>query len=190
MILSSPETLINMCLISNHPGKITSWCEQFSLTQVITEPINYTETSSSLIDLVLVVIKHMLYEAVLVTYSYIKTYDITILFLEFLTSQNLNGSLLLGVYGATNRITNLLRENTDWVVDINTYAKDLLAGTCIPNKVVTIGQSDPPWITSHIKQLIRKRKSVYRKARRTGNLLDWHKFKQIRNTCISAIRDI
>ena len=37
--------------------KITSWCEQFSLTQVITEPTNYTETSSSLIDLVLVINK-------------------------------------------------------------------------------------------------------------------------------------
>ena len=34
--------------------KITSWCEQFSLTQVITDPTNYTETSSSLIDLILV----------------------------------------------------------------------------------------------------------------------------------------
>ena len=34
--------------------KLTSWGEQFSLTQVITEPTNYTESSSSLIDLVLV----------------------------------------------------------------------------------------------------------------------------------------
>ena len=34
--------------------KITSWCEQFSLATVITELTNFTETSSSLIDLVLV----------------------------------------------------------------------------------------------------------------------------------------
>ena len=34
--------------------KVTSCCEQFSLTQMINEPTHYTETSSSLIDLVLV----------------------------------------------------------------------------------------------------------------------------------------
>ena len=77
--------------------------------------------------------------------------------------------------------------NADWAaiqnVDINIYPKDLVekllepAGTCIPNKVVTIRPTDPSWITSHIKQLIRKHKRAYRKARRTG---DWHKFKQIR----------
>ena len=73
----------------------------------------------------------MLYQAGLVTHSYIKTYDITVLFLKFLTSQNLSGSLYPGVYDEQGNY-NSLREkvsNTDWVaiqnVDINIYAKYL-----------------------------------------------------------------
>ena len=97
---------------------------------------------------------------------------------------------------------NLLREkisNADWLAlqddDINAYAKSLieqlldLAGTCIPNKVVTIRPGDPPWITSRINLLIRKRKRAYRKARRTDNPSDWRKFKLIRDKGISAIRE-
>ena len=89
--------------------------------------------------------------------------------------------------------------STDWNVlkndDINTYAKGLidkllhLAEDSIPNKVITIRPTDPPWITSQIKRLIRKRKRAYRNAKRTQNPSDWYKFKQCRNKVISAIRE-
>ena len=89
--------------------------------------------------------------------------------------------------------------STDWNVlkndDINIYAKGLfdkllhLAEDCNPNKVITIRPTDPPWITSQIKRLIRKRKRAYRNAKRTQNPSHWYKFKQHRNKVTSAIRE-
>ena len=64
-----------------------------------------------------------------------------------------------------------------------------LAETCIPNKTVTIRPTDPPWITSHIKRLIRTRKRAYRKAKRTQDPSDWNKFKHFRNKITAAIRE-
>ena len=89
--------------------------------------------------------------------------------------------------------------STDWNVlktdDIDTYAKGLidkllhLAEDSIPNKVITIRPTYPPWITSQIKRLIKKRKRAYRNAKRTQNPSDWYKFKQHRNKVILAIRE-
>ena len=61
--------------------------------------------------------------------------------------------------------------------DINVYADnilstiDIIARECIPNRNVRIKVTDPPWITSTIKSLIRKSKRAFKKARRT-NLIE------------------
>ena len=51
--------------------------------------------------------------------------------------------------------------------DIDIYARNVtdqistLAKKHIPNKSIKIRQSDPSWLTSEIKQMIRKRKRLY-----------------------------
>lgn len=78
---------------------------------------------------------------------------------------------------------------TQYVYTKNFVSKLLnLAETCIPNKVVTIRPTDPPWITSAIKKHIRKRKRAYRKAKRTNLSSDWTRFKKLRNEIVSMIR--
>lgn len=52
--------------------------------------------------------------------------------------------------------------------DIDTYAKWFtgklidLDETCIPNKIVTLQQLEPPWIKTYIKRLNRKYKRAYK----------------------------
>ena len=59
----------------------------------------------------------------------------------------------------------------------------------IPNKIVTIRPDDYPWINGKIRKLIRKRKRLFRKARKSNNNVQlWHKFKTVRNKVIYEIR--
>ena len=62
------------------------------------------------------------------------------------------------------------------------------AEQAIPNKVATIRPAEHPWITCHIRNLIRKRKRAYKKFKRTSNANLWEKYKIIRNKIVSLIR--
>lgn len=89
-------------------------------------------------------------------------------------------------------------EATDWDAlkdnNIDTYAKNItgqisnLAHKHIPNKTITVRQSDPPWLTNEIKKMIRKRKRLYNKFKRTKNNIDFESYKQIMNKIICEIR--
>ena len=78
--------------------------------------------------------------------------------------------------------------------EIDVYAENIfsavenIARECIPNRNVRIKASEPPWITSSIKSLIRKRKRAYKKARKTNVVGHWQSFKGIRNKVITMIR--
>ena len=63
-----------------------------------------------------------------------------------------------------------------------------MTAECIPNKTVTIRPSDPSWITTAIRKLIRKRKRAYQKAKQTDTPRLWNKFKKRRNKVIESIR--
>ena len=90
-----------------------------------------------------------------------------------------------------------MASSTDWNAlhnpDIHVYAKRLIdkileiSKDCIPNKIVTIRLSDPPWITTSIKRYIRKRKKAYR--RQTNFMNDWNTFRRFQNKNISMIRE-
>ena len=92
-----------------------------------------------------------------------------------------------------------MASSTDWKAlhnpDINVYAKRLIdkileiSKDCIPNKIVTIRPSDPPWMTSSIKRYIRKRKRASRRAKQTNFMNDWNTFRRLRNKTISMIRE-
>ena len=92
-----------------------------------------------------------------------------------------------------------MASSTDWNAlhnsDINVYAKRLIdkilkiSKDCIPNKIVTIRPSDPPWMSTSIKRYIRKRKRAYRPAKQTNSMNDLITFKRLRNITISMIRE-
>ena len=59
----------------------------------------------------------------------------------------------------------------------------------IPNKAVTIRPSEPQRINSQIKRENRKRKRLFRNAKRKNTDAHWNKFKQKRNEVTILIRD-
>ena len=62
------------------------------------------------------------------------------------------------------------------------------AAQAIQNKVATIRPAKHPWITCHIRNLIRKRKRTYRKFKRTSIANLWEKYKIICNKIVSLMR--
>ena len=145
--------------------KIDSLRTQFSLYQTITNPIHFTKHSSSLIDLILISNKDYLVLSDVgdpflhqgLRY-YCPVFGILKLvkpklksFTRHIWNYN-NGDYdkLLGM--ASSYDLDSLKDN-----NIDTYANITstilsLASQCIPNKNVKIKQSDPPWLTSHIKR--------------------------------------
>ena len=83
----------------------------------------------------------------------------------------------------------LLKDN-----DVDAYAKNIidritaLAKQQIPNKTIKIRQSDPPWLTCEIKKIIRKRKRLYKKYKKTKRPADFEKYKHTRNITTAEIR--
>ena len=55
-----------------------------------------------------------------------------------------------------------------------------LAKQQIPNKTIKMRQSDPPWLTCEIKIIIRKRKRLYNKYKKTKRPTDFEKYKHTR----------
>ena len=80
--------------------------------------------------------------------------------------------------------------STDIVENINHITETIMSAAeqAIPNKVATIRPAEHPWITCHIRNLIRKRKRTYKKFKRTSNANLWGKYKIIRNKIVSLIR--
>ena len=151
--------------------KITDLCEQFSLYQTITEPTHFTENSSSLIDIILTSDKsNIIYSGVTDPFLHQETRYHCPVYGIFKFSKHTRKSLTRHIWSYDQGDYDSLKtkvSNTDWDLlsdpDINIYTRNftdhlnLLTAECIPNKIVRIRPSDPPWITTAVRKLIRKR---------------------------------
>ena len=63
-----------------------------------------------------------------------------------------------------------------------------LCSLAIPNKMVTIRPSAPPWLNSHVRRAIRKRKRAHKFAKRLNNGESWRKYRVLRNESIKLLR--
>jgi hypothetical protein len=51
-------------------------------------------------------------------------------------------------------------------------------GTCIildtiPNRYITVKKDNPPWITTRIKNYIRRKNGIHKKAKKTNTIGQW-----------------
>jgi hypothetical protein len=53
----------------------------------------------------------------------------------------------------------------------------------IPNRIITVRKDNPPWLTTEIKQNIRKKNRQHKRAKKSDLADDWAKFRRIRNRC-------
>ena len=184
-------------------AKIKNLYEEFSLTQTINQPTHFTEPSSSLLDIILTINdNHLIFSGVGDPFlSQDLRYHCPVFgVLNF--SKPRGKSYVRTSWSYDRGDYNLLKQKaslTDWEsfydTDINKHALGItnhitdITKECIPNRVTRIRPCEPAWITSHIKNLIRRRKRAYRKAKRTDLHWHWHKFRQLRNKVTKLIRD-
>ena len=183
--------------------KVDSICTQFNLHQLIEEPTHFTEQSSSIIDLFFVSnIGSVVLSGVGDPFlqQHVRYHCPIYVFLKFSKPRVISFERHIWYYdkGDYDKLRNKARQ-TDWISlqdnDNDTYANNItnriigIASECIPNKIVRIKPSEPPWITTYVKRYIRKRKRAYKKAKRSNLQQDWQKFKTLRNKTTQIIRD-
>ena len=86
----------------------------------------------------------------------------------------------------SNFISN--EQNLDLIVENFNNVLLQAAEKSIPNKIATIRPTEYPWINGLIRKLIRKRKRLYRKVKRTNSEQVWQKFKRTRNIVTNELR--
>ena len=182
--------------------KINSLCQQLSLFQCISDPTHFTEHSSSTIDLILTSNKDIIkmsgtgdpcleqatrYHCPIFCFLNLKSIKHPVFKRNIWLFDKGNYQLL------REHVSNI---NWEHIKDnnINTYTNNVsnkilnISKSCIPNKEITIRPSDPPWITSHVKRLIRTRRRAYRKAQKTNTHVNWARFRNLRNQATTEIR--
>ena len=149
--------------------KIDSLCTQFALHQSNNQPTHFTETSSSIIDILLVSNKdNLILSGVGDPFLGQELRYHCPIYGIFKFSKTKVHSFMRHILSYDHADFNLLRskaESIDWTSlqddDINVYANNTnktinnIASECIPNRYVRIRPSDSPWITSEIKLNIR-----------------------------------
>ena len=74
--------------------------------------------------------------------------------------------------------------NQGSVNDASTLFKNIFiefVKVCIPSKTILVREDDKPWFDSEIRRNSRKRDRQKKKAVKTGNIIDWIKYKRLRH---------
>jgi hypothetical protein len=199
-IIITGDFNINM-LNSTASRKLISLSQQLSLTQLISEPTHFTESSNSLIDIILTSNPLFIYTVGvgepcldqpvryhcpvfgLINFNKPNTHTYTRHIWLF---DKGNYQQLRELAASTNwhqfkdqSIDIYAHKITEAIIDISKIS--------IPNRNVTIRPNDPPWFPPNLKILIRQRRRYYKKAKRTNTEHDWLQFRTLRNNIVSKI---
>lgn len=183
-------------------NKVQALFSQYNLFQVINEPTHFSETSSSLIDLLFTkdpsnILLSGVGEAFLE--QNIRYHCPIYVILRY--DKHKHECFKRKIWKYDNGNFELLKQyilDFDWHSlihdDINIYAENFtnkvleLCGKTIPNKMITVRPSDPPWFNSTIRKSIRKRKRAHKRAKRENTAILWGKFRKIRNETVNLVK--
>ena len=184
-------------------SKIHEIISSFNMHRLINEPTHFTETSSSLIDLI---ISNDL-ESVNVAEvanpfipNLIGFHCPTFLVLKLKRpiKQNFTRKIWRYDQGDYEKLKRLMNE-FDWDSlflnkTIDETASDVgktimaLSSKCIPNSQVTIRKKDKPWFKGYLRKLICQRTRAHKKAKQSNNTEHWTHFRKIRNEVVNEIK--
>ena len=194
----------NFNMFSNENNKMKELIQQYNLNQLIREPTHFTEHSASLIDLILVrnttsIVTSGVADSFIP--DQIRFHCPVLVLLKFLRPTVKSYKRRVWNYPLADfnkyreQLTNYDLQNK---IESNSNIDDnvLCIADCImqanqesiPNKIVTIRPNENPWITGHIKRLIRKRKRTFKKYKKTSNMFLLEKYKTLRNRVVNEIR--
>ena len=189
-------------LDDSNKRKLSSVFGQYDLTQLIQEPTHFTENPSSLIDLVFtkntnLVVLSGVGEAFLDQNIRYHCPVYAVFNLEKHKQPCYKRKIWMYDHADYARLNQLVSE-FDWSEfksnDINSYAlyfTDTILEFCnmtIPNKLVIIRPSAPPWLNSSVRRAIRKRKRAHKRAKRLNTEDAWSRYKLLRNESIRILR--
>ena len=183
-------------------AKILDVCQTYNLTQLINEPTHYTETSSSIIDLILVSNLRSV-ELSGVSEPFL-LHDVRYhcpVFIIFTFNKQVSKSFVREIWlynqGDFNRLRQRIAE-FDWETvkseAVNLYASNFtdqlinLSKDCIPHKHIRVRLKDLPWINSSIRKLMRKRNRLYKKYKLNKTAERYEAFKKLRNDVTAHLR--
>ena len=63
-----------------------------------------------------------------------------------------------------------------------------LANKHVPNRLINARKTDPAWSTTHVKKVIREKKSLYDKYKKSNNINHFETYKQFKNLVTREIR--
>ncbi|MCG8096842.1 MAG: hypothetical protein JAZ17_25000 [Candidatus Thiodiazotropha endolucinida] len=183
-------------------NRINQMFTQYSLQQIINEPTHFTETSSTLIDLLFTNhTTNVLLSGVGEPFldQNVRYHCPIYAFFKFDKHKPLSYKRKIWSYDKGDY--DLLRRSIsefDWQIvkskNTSTYSENVtskiidLCEKSIPNKIITVRPSDPPWFNNLIRKSIRKRKRAHKIAKRVNSAESWRKFRKQRNEVINAIR--
>ena len=187
----------------NSERKVNEICQQYSLYQCIRESTHFTENTSSTIDLVFVHNKSTLLHSGVgepIFQQNIRYHCPVFGIFGFQKPKQSCYERTIWMYDRADY--DLFREKLNavqWdsvsVDDIDTFTNNLTdtilntAKVCIPNKNIKINHRDLPWINSHLKLLIRRRKRAYKRAKKNNTPENWSRFRKLRNETITTLRN-
>ena len=194
--------LNNDLLVNNRSKNLNDLINTYNLKQLINEPTHFTESSSSLIDVVLVnKINNILASEVCDPFipNLIRFHCPVAILLKFLKPKHNCYTRKIWKYdqGDYSKYRQLLSYNSldDTLVgDVDLVSNKISsvilesAYRSIPNKPVTIRPRDPPWMHNEIRNLIRRRMRLHRKAKKNNSNEVWAKFRKLRNKINRKIR--
>ena len=91
--------------------------------------------------------------------------------------------------------------NIDWYLEfghlepnvmVDKFTEIILSITAknVPNRIITVNEKDPPWITKEIKTAIRRKHRIYNKYIKRGSKQeDWEQVRIVRNQITHLIDD-
>ena len=185
-------------------NKMSNIFVKYNMIQFINEPTHFTENSSSCIDLIsstdpnVIDLIHVGQPFLNVNVRYhCPIYGI------FKVPKKLHTCFKRQIWLYDRGNYNLYREKlqrVDWDELINSgnslddlcesFSNVILqaAGETIPNKIITVRKTDPPWMNGAIRRAIRKRNRFQRQAKKSNLPVHWANFRKSRNKTVNIIR--
>ena len=182
--------------------KILDICKEYNLKQLINEPTHFTESSSTLIDLILVsnvqsIEMFGVGEPFLMQDIRYHCPVYSIFSLKKPVTKSFQRKIWLYEKGNYDELRNKVSEfdwNNVYNEDINQYALNFsnklldIASECIPSKLITVRPKDLPWMNNSIRKLMRKRNRLYKKYKANKSAEKYNLYKKIRNEVTHVLR--
>ena len=188
-------------LIDSSRKKIYSVFQPYNITQLIHEPTHFRESSSSFDPLSTNVDSAVIYSGVgeSILEQHLRYHCPVFCIFDFDKHRPPCFKRKIwkydqGNYAMLNRLIRDFEWNTIVDNDINVFAESFtnkileFIERSIPNKVVTIRPSEPPWVNTSLQKTIRKRNRAHKISKRNNTPDAWRKFRKLRNQSIDILK--